>query len=154
MTISAKNKHFIKIALAFLISPWISGAIYYLGSWSAPFFEGKIQSHQSYLNTYEIYPLEQITSFSILHYYPFILLGLPIFLICNKLKTNSLKTYLLIWAIVGIALGLSFSGLFWTPDEKESFRHTYWVLYSLPISIIFGGAAFWLIGIRPRNIGN
>jgi hypothetical protein len=152
MTNFLRPKFFIKIIAAFLITPWISGLIYYVCSWSAPLIEGNIDYHLSYLKTYQIYPWEEIVNFSILFYFPIILFGIPILLICTKLKKSDLKTYLLVWTFIGVALGLTFSGLFWSIDEKESFQDTYWVLYSIPISMAFGGTVFWFLGIGHRHI--
>ena len=141
----------LKIFLAFLIPPWISGLIYYFCSWSAPIIEGRIEGYLNYLKTYQIYPLEQIFNFTILYYFPFVIFGIPILLMCKWKNMYDFKTHILIWAFIGISLGLSFCGLFWSPDEKETFRDTYWVLYSIPISISLGGIVFWFFGIRKVN---
>ena len=148
MTTLDKIKKFFRILFVFIIPPWISGLIYYFCSWSAPILEGRVKSHLTYLKTYQIYPLEQILNFTILCYFPFVILGIPIFLICKRKNKYDFKTHILIWALIGIAFGLYFSGLFWSPDEKETFRNTYWVLYSIPISLSVGGMAFWFLGIR------
>lgn len=139
-----------RLVMAMVTGPLVAGVIYYLLTWSAPILEGRIQEHIEYLSKFGKPPLDQIAGYTVLFFFVINIFGIPAFFLFNKVKKNGLVFFLAFWAVFGFAVGVVFSGLIWPIDENATFRDTYWVVYSVPVALVGGALAFWLVGVEYR----